>query len=238
MRKTLLRLMPATAIIISIAMLETQTFGSSMPTTSLVVAQSDNTQAPPQSAPGPAVLNREIAAAPGEKSEEHFDQARESFLKKDTHAAAIGILKGAAFLKFQASRATGEAKKVLTASERELERLAGGVEKGTVTSVQDLRRAFARADRALAEEHLQNAVESWSKKEVDRTGQELKSAADDVELALSWAGHKLNTTTEAAVKGAHAAAAKLTEGAAWTRAEVGKGLDAMSKEVGKLRERV
>lgn len=238
MRKTVLRLMPALAIIISLAMLETQTFGSSMPTTSLVVAQTDNTQAPSQPIPGPAVLNRKIAAVPEDQSEEHFDQARASFLKKDTHAAAIEILKGAAFLKLQASRASGEARKALTASERELERLAGGVEKGTVTSVQDLRRAFARADRALAEEHFQNAVESWSKKEVNKTGQELKSAADDVELAWSWSGHKLNATTEAAVKDAHAVAAKLTEGAGWTRQEVGKGLDAMSKEVGKLRERV
>jgi hypothetical protein len=238
MRKTILRLMPVLAIIISIAMLETQTFGSSIPNASLVVAQTDNTHAPSQPAQGPVVLNRKTAATPGDKSEEHFHQASESFLKKDAHAAAVGILKGAAFLKLEASRSTGEARKALTASERELERLAGGVEKGTVTSVQDLRRAFARADRALAEEHLQNAVESWSKKEVDKTGQELKLAADDVELALSWAGHRLNTTTEAAVKDAHAVAAKLTEGGAWTREEVGKGLDRMSKEVGKLREQV
>ncbi len=238
MRKIILRWMPFLAIIISIAMLETQTFGWSMLNASLVLAQTDNSQAAPQPTPGPDVLNRKIAAAPEDKSEEHFDQARESFLMKDAHAAAIEILKGAAFLKLQASRATGEAKKALTASEQELERLAGGVENGTVTSVQDLRRAFARADRALAEEHLQNAVESWSKKESDHAGQELKSAADDVELTLSWAGHKLNTTTDAAVKEAHAVAAKLTEGAAWTKEEVGKGLDAMSKEVGKLHERV
>jgi hypothetical protein len=104
-----------------------------------------------------------------------------------------------------------------------------------VTSVQDLRRTFARADRALAEEHFQNAVESWSKREVKATGQELNAAANDVELAMVWAGHKLNATTEAAIGEAHAVAAKLAEGAGWTREEVGKGLDAMSKEVGNLR---
>jgi len=228
MRNAMVEFMLNLLIVMLIAVVQTQALGSPIAKTIT------NNQAPPQ------VINddEKIQVAPPDKSEEHFHKARASFLKRDTKAAAAEIRKEAAFLKLEASHATGQAKKALTASVRELEKLAEGVEKGTVTSGQDLRRAFARAVRALAEEHLQNAVESWSKREVKKAGQALNSAADDVELALSWAGHKLNTTTSAAVEGAHAVAARLTEGAGWTREEVGKGLDAMSKEIEKLREQV
>ncbi|HED00213.1 MAG TPA: hypothetical protein ENN18_07510 [Proteobacteria bacterium] len=79
------------------------------------------------------------------KPESHFQKAQESFLKKDFKAAASEIRKGAAFLKTEAGHATEDGKKVLMASVRELEKLAGDVEKGTVTSVKDLKDAFARA---------------------------------------------------------------------------------------------
>ncbi len=238
MRKPVLWFMPALAIIISIAMLEAQTLGSSTPITNSVAMQTDNTQASSQPAPSSAVLNRGITAAAEDKSEEHFQRARESFLKKDTHAAAIEILEGAAFLKRQAGHATGEAKEALTASVSELENLAQGVAQGTLSSVGDLRGALARADRAWAEAHFQSAVESWSRKEAKTTGEDLNAAADHVRQAFAWTGQKLSATTEAAVKHAHALAAKLTEGAGWTKEEVDKGLDRMNKEVGKLGEEV
>jgi hypothetical protein len=205
-----------------------QRFGLSTPNAIRIAAQTKSDDSLPQSTP--------TAPAPGDEAERHFQKARESLAKRDANTAAAEIREGASFLKLEVNRATGEAKKTLAASEQELGRLADGVESGTDTSVHDLRGAFARAHQALAEEHLQNAVESWSKKEVKKTGRELKLAADNVELAFSWTGQKFNTAAETAVKEAHAVSGKLAEGAGWTRAEVDKELDAMTKEVKKLRE--
>ncbi|HUK41332.1 MAG TPA: hypothetical protein VLX11_09820 [Candidatus Acidoferrales bacterium] len=226
MRNAIAGSMISLVVTMALAVVPTQAFGASKATT--------NDQAPPQAING----EQQTSAAQANSSEENFQKAHESFMKKDTQAAAVEILKGAAFLKVEASHASGQAKQALNASVQELERLAQAVEQGTVTSGQDLRRAFARADRALAEEHFQEAVESWSKKEVHKTGQDLTAAADDVRQAFSWTGQKLNSTTEAAINDAHGVVTKLIEGVAWTREEVGKDLDTMSKEIGKLRQQV
>ena len=77
-------------------------------------------------------------------------------------------------------------------------------------------RFFAGDDDALAEK-------SWSKKEIKKAGHELKAAANDVEMAMAWAGHKLEATTTAVLKDARAIAGKLSEETGWTTDEVGKG---------------
>jgi hypothetical protein len=225
-------------IAMPISVAQAQAVGSPIQKEDRTVAQTTNNESPPDATKGQAVAEGKSAAALVKGPEEHFRNARESFLEKNVKAAAAGIRKGAALLKIEASHATGEAKEALTASVGQLERLAQGVEKGTVSSTQELRRAFARADEALANEHFQKATESWSKKEIKKAGHELNAAANDVELASAWAGHKLDATTTAAIKDARAVAAKLTEGAGWTTGEVSKGLDAVGKEIEKLGKQI
>ena len=75
----------------------------------------------------------------------HFQKADELFLKKNLKAAASEIRKGAGFLKQKAKSATADSKEELSASARELERLAGDVQKGGVTSEKQLKDAFARS---------------------------------------------------------------------------------------------
>jgi hypothetical protein len=235
MRNVILGFIVDLVIMMLIAVAGAQAFGSSME--QATVAQTTNNQAPPQATKSPTAVEGKNAVAAVGEPEEHFRKARESFLKKNVKAAAAEIRKGAAFLKLETSHATGEVKEGLTASIGELERLAQGVEKGTVTSTQELRRAFARADRALAKQHFQKTAESWSKKEINKAGHELK-AANDVELAAAWAGYKLDATTAAVIKDARAIAAKLIEDAGWTTDEVGKGLDAVGKEIEKLGKQI
>lgn len=165
---------------------------------------------------------------------EHFHKAREFFLKKDTKAVAAEIREGAAFLKLEAGRATGDGKKALMASVNELEKLADGVEKGTVTSAKELDDAFARAEYALAEHHYRKAKESWAEKEAKNTGHDLKAAAYHLENAFAWAGHKLEAGTIAVIDGVRLVAGKLIEGVGWVVAEVGKVIDDIGKEIEKL----
>lgn len=217
---------------------QAQAFGFSLQKTSITLAQTSANPAAPQAVKNTTAVEKTIPTPPPDELEEHFRKARESFLKKDASAAAAEIRKGALLLKLKAGHATEKAKEALTASSHELERLAQGIEKGTVTSTRDLRRAFARADRALAEQHYQKAAESWSKKEIKKAGHELKAAANHVEMAVAWADHKLDSTTAAVIKDARAVSAKLTEKAGWTKDEVVKGLDSMGKQIEKLTKHI
>jgi hypothetical protein len=206
MRNAILGFTVGPVIVMLIAIVQAQAFGSSTQG-SRTVAQANNSQVPPQAAKGPTVVEGKIAVARAGEAEGHFHNARESFLKKNAEAAAAEIRTGAAFLKLEAGHASEEEKKALTASVRELEKLAQRVEKENITLTRELERVFARADRTLAKQHFQKTAESWSKKQIKKAGQELKSAANDIKLAWSGAGHKLDATTTTVIKDARTVAA-------------------------------
>ena len=230
MRNAILECIVGLVILMLIVVVQSPAFGSAIQKGNRAVAETTHNPPPPQA----TVVEGKIAVAPAHEPEEHFRKARESFVGNNVKAAAAQIRKGAAFLKHEAGNGTGDVKEALAASRQELERLAQRVENGTITSTQELRRAFARADLVLAKQHFQEAVESWSKKEIHETGHELKAAANDCGLTLAWAGRGLEGAAASTLKDARVVAAKLNADAAWTAGEVGKGLDAMGKEIEKL----
>ncbi len=113
---------------------------------SVTLAQTPAHEAPLNSRRGPNVVDETSSTA---SPQDYFRKARDRFLKNDISAAAAEIRKVARLLKLKAVGATEKTKAALIASSHELETLARGIEKGTVTSTQDLRRAFAHAERAL-----------------------------------------------------------------------------------------
>lgn len=169
---------------------------------------------------------------------QHFQKAHEDFVKRDTKAAASEIRKGASFLTTEAEHGTGETKKALMVSARELERLADDVEKGTVTSAKKLDETFARADHALARHHLAKATNAWAKRENAKTGEALRSAGVYLEHGLEWTGGKVESGTKDVIHHSRVLAGKLIEGTGWVPAEVGKGLESVGNEIEKLGERV
>jgi len=78
-------------------------------------------------------------------AEYHFRKARLSFLKNELQAAASEIRQGAASLKSEADRSAAKGKEVLRTSLEKLEKLAGEVEQGVVSSVDKLEEAFDQA---------------------------------------------------------------------------------------------
>ncbi len=160
-----------------------------------------------------------------------FQKAHESFLKKDFKASAAEIRKGADFLKKEAASARDEGKKALTASVHELDKLADEVEKGVVKSDGKLKGAFSRTEHALANNYHVKATDSWAKKEIKETGHALKSAAEHMEQAANWSGHKLEAGTSKAIKVAREVSGKLVEGAGYVPEEVGKGLKSMGEAI-------
>ena len=82
--------------------------------------------------PGLKAQTSQTPSVKVEEPESSFQKADEFFLKKDLKAAATEIRKGAGFLKKKVKEASKEGEEALKASVRELEKLAGDVEKGTV----------------------------------------------------------------------------------------------------------
>lgn len=175
-------------------------------------------------------------SSPADEAEQHFRKAHEDFLKRDRKAAAEEIRKAAVFLKRQERRATSEGKKDLSASVRELERLAAEVQNGTVTSVRELDRDFARADYALAEHHILKASESWTKKETEKAGRDLATAADYLDRGLSWAGSKADAGTASVIRDARMLGRKLIKGTRAESGEVGKGIENLGRKIRKFAE--
>jgi hypothetical protein len=172
-----------------------------------------------------------------DEPEFHFQKAHEFFLKKDFKAAASEIRKGSAFLKLEAGRSTEEGKEALAASADELGKLADDVQKGTVASEKQLKDAFARADHALANHHYLKASEYWAKKDEKKAGHALKAAAQALEHAGAWSGHKLETAAVDVIKGVREAAGKLVESTGWTAEKariVEKGIKDLGNEILKL----
>lgn len=188
----------------------------------------------PKASEGHIVVKEEVLNAFVESPSEYFHKARQSFLKKDYKAAAEDIRTGASFLRLQAARATIEGKKELIGSIAELEKLAGDVEKGTVTSAKTLDNAFAGAHYALAKHHYLKAVEYKAEGAGTKLGHALKAAAIHLESGFAWSGHKLEAATVAVIKDTGLAAGKLIEGTGWISKEAGDIIDKIGVEIEKL----
>ena len=170
-------------------------------------------------------------APSGSGVEKPFHDAREKFLKKEYQNAAAEIRRSAAFLDEEAKLATDARKKALIASARELDQLADREGKGAVHSVQELERAFARAEHALAGYYHSKALESWYGKAVPDAGRNLKAAAVHLENALNWAGQRLEAGGVQAIRQGKEIGEKMENGAGWVDSEVRKAIEGMKKEI-------
>ena len=87
----------------------------------------------------------QTSKTPESSIERTFREAKQNYLDKKMDAAARQINEGAAFMKSESMKASGQGKAALATSARELEELATNVRKGAVTSVKKIEDVFARA---------------------------------------------------------------------------------------------
>lgn len=179
-----------------------------------------------------------VSAPVLEEPQRHFDSAIEAFSKKDYKATATEIRKATRYMRLEARRTTGNARQELNSSVAELDKLAASVEKGAVKDEKSMDRDFARANHALALAHRAEAAESWTRREYDKAGYELKAAARDLESAAGWAGSKAKAGASGAVADTQALGDKLVTGATWTRDEVGRGFDVLGQALNELGHKI
>jgi hypothetical protein len=172
------------------------------------------------------VLNRLIG-----QCERHFRHATKRFAQGDNPGAASQIRVGSALLSLEARRAHAENQNPLRSSADELDRLAGRVEHGDVSSRNELNVAFAHADLALAAHYRARANEAIVNKERDNAGHWLQAAADSVDDAARWTGQKPLTAQAAAWDQAHALETKIRSGTNWTYDEAKKDVGYIGSQI-------
>jgi len=182
------------------------------------------------------------AAVAGSESqssiEQTFQKAKQDYLQKRMSSAAEQIQKGAAYMKAEAAKASVKGKESITASSRELEKLAVDVKKGTITSVKKIDESFARAYLALASDAHIKSMESWTRKETAKAGVALDSTTKNLEHGFAWAGQKVEISTKEAMKKSKDLSLKLKGKGKVVAGEVGKGLKDMGNEIEKFGKRI
>jgi hypothetical protein len=170
-----------------------------------------------------------------EEPNRHFRNAHEAFLAKDYDKAAEETRKGEAFVKLEASRASGDAKQSLDSSAQELENLAVDMtDNRSKKSTVEMDQSWGRADRALAQAHQVQAKRDWQKKETAKAGYEMKAAALNLEESADWAGSEAKTGVSAVVRDTRLMAGKLTAGGEYAAGEVDKGIDDLGHAIAGL----
>ncbi len=173
-----------------------------------------------------------------EEPDQHFKNAHDAFLGRDFEKTAEEIRKGEAFVKLEDVRATGDVKRSLDASARELAQLAGEASKGKVKDVKSLDNAFARADYALALSHRAKASEGWASKDATKAGYELRAAANYLEQGASRAGGDVESGVSAGVKDTREVAGKLIQGTSVATDDVVKDMETIGQEIEMLGKKV
>ena len=173
-----------------------------------------------------------------EEPDQHFKNAHDAFLSRDFKKTAEEIRKGEAFVKLEDVRATGDAKRSLDASARELAQLASEASNGEVKDVKSLDNAFARADYALALSHRAKASEGWANKDATKAGYELRAAANYLEQGASRAGGDVESDVSASVKDTREVAGKLIQGTSVATDDVVKVMETIGREIEMLGKNV
>lgn len=169
-----------------------------------------------------------------EEPQRHFAAALEDLARKDTRGAASQVRKADAYVRLEAGRAASDMRAALHAADRELQSLASALDRGTATSAQTLKAAFARSEQALALSHRAKAAEAWSRKAFDDAGYELKAAAHGLQSAAAWAGPEAAAGAAGAVADARGLGDKLSAGGVWAQDEVAKGLESLGHALAAL----
>ncbi|WP_254508997.1 hypothetical protein [Anatilimnocola floriformis] len=188
----------------------------------------------PESSPGWVVIEEDVWIRFIDEPSLRMRQAHERFTKKEYEAAAHDMRKAAGYLQVEAQNAATGTKAALMASAHELETLATETQTGKVKSVKNMEAAFARAEHALAADHLAKAKVALNNKNHAKTGHYLSSAVAHVESGAKWAGRELETGAMATANGVRTLSGKLIEGGGFAVDEAGKGVTWVGDEVEKL----
>jgi hypothetical protein len=182
----------------------------------------------------PIVLYQEDVLAFIDQPTVHLIAAEDAMARHDRALAARELAAAAANVRVEAGYTAGAEKTDLLEVARDMDHLSAEVRSGRIHSADQLDGATGRAERALARHHWERAARAWEHRDAQRTGMELRAAANATERASRAAGRDAATGTKDVVRGARVVSGKLIDGAGWTVDEVGKGIADLGHAVERL----
>lgn len=168
---------------------------------------------------------------PNETSQQQLGMARQSFVMADLPAAAQHLRNAGGYLRRASNQADDVTKPGLRHSAEELDSLAQRVEDGKVNSAEELDQPSARALHRLSRHHYLMAQRAWLHKQRERTGWQMRAAADNLEHAARFSEQEVQVATQTVVKDVRLISRKLVEGVGYGVDEVGKGFERLGKQV-------
>ena len=202
-------------------------------------AQSTTPVPNPPQAPQGYVLIPEVAwAAFDNQPEQAFEKARDAFNDHDFDASAQAIRRSAVFVEVEASRATNKGQQPLMQCVHDLNQLADEVQKGHVTSINELNQTFSRTHYALAKHHYQLAADAWENQGSKVANHDFKAAAQNLKLGLKWTGKKVSAATDKTISGADNLADRIKSGGKWAAQEMGEGLKNLGSAIQSAADRM
>jgi|GEM_PF-1600523 len=165
--------------------------------------------------------------------EQFFRRARRDFNSGRRRAAAREIRAAGALIELEAGRHDAQNKSGLDQSANQLKQLAAGVQDGSVKSVNQLDRAFAQADLALAR-HYHDMAANYQGSDHGKVGRWLQAAANSVSGAASWSKQKLSAGGKSTVSEARKLGNQIESGTGWAADKVGKSLSGLGQEISRL----
>ncbi|HLH78414.1 MAG TPA: hypothetical protein VKV28_16560 [Candidatus Binataceae bacterium] len=162
--------------------------------------------------------------------EQFFRRARRDFNSGRRRAAAREIRAAGALIELEAGRHDAQNKSGLDQSANQLKQLAAGVQNGSVKSVNQLDRAFAQADLALAR-HYHDMAANYQGSDHGKVGRWLQAAANSVSGAAAWSKQKLSAGGKSTVSEARKLGNQVESGTGWAADKVGKSLSDLGQEI-------
>jgi len=145
-------------------------------------------------------IDRQLISSSVDEFASELDGARESFLNVDGRTAALRIRRAIARMQGRTKDAAEASRELINRSATELESLAKAIEERRLASVRPLDEAFARANYALAQNHLLLAMRAQNQQARERLGQNLRQDEQEfVQNTRKLAGnltHGIGTTTD------------------------------------------
>jgi Do/DeqQ family serine protease len=166
--------------------------------------------------------------------DQHFQKAQADLIRKNNSGAAAELQKAAALLEDEEKQSGSDAKQLLGDSVRGLKQLGRELEVGTVVPEEKIRKIFAQAHQALAQNYQLKASESRTQKMASNLGQDINGAAEHLEKAWYWSGHRLDAAGKAVIERSKQIGEKIESGVKLAAAEAAKSIDDLGNEIGKF----
>lgn len=139
-----------------------------------------------------------LAQGADAEPDKSLNAAHESFMKKDMKTAGADIHRAGDYIRQEGDKLGGDSKKAFHDVADETDKLAKGVENGTVKTEGELKHGFAKTEHGLAK--AWHGVAGDAKAAGKDTTEALKKAAHSLDAAAKWSGANIKEGTHKAVK--------------------------------------